>query len=149
MLSGLFLQIQRSKTPLDAQAKGLCSNHIDLSFDRQFDVDRLLFLAQSAAQLRQRNVLQLANALTGHAEFLAHFFESLGLAAIETEARENDLALAIVEDIEQAAGAKTLTILTVRLFAEERGVTSASTCRPGKTSLLLLEVSTRDSVEEW
>src|SRR5437588_13007972 len=71
--------------------------------DRQFDVDRPLFLAEGPAQLRQRNVLQLPNPLAGHTKFLADFLEGLRLAAIEPEARENDLALAIVEHVEQSA----------------------------------------------
>ena len=73
------------------------------SFDRQFDVDRALFLCERTAQFRERNVLQLANALARHAEFLADFLERLRLSAIETEAREDDLALAIVEHVEQPA----------------------------------------------
>ena len=74
-----------------------------LSFDRQFDIDRALFLAERAAQFRQRDVLQLANALAGHAEFLADFLEGLRFAAVEAEAREDDLPLAIVEHVEQTA----------------------------------------------
>ena len=74
-----------------------------LSLDRQLDVDRTLFLAQRPAQFRQRDVLQLANSLAGDAELLADFLERLRLAAVKPEALENDLLLAIIEDIEQAA----------------------------------------------
>ncbi len=38
---------------------------------------RIFFLAQGAAQLRQRNVLQLANSLARHPEILAHVFQRL------------------------------------------------------------------------
>src|SRR5207237_5047610 len=74
-----------------------------LGFDRQLDVDRALLLAERAAQFRERDVLQLANALACHAKFLPDFLEGLRFAAIETEARENDFALTIVEHVEQAA----------------------------------------------
>src|SRR6476469_1227982 len=76
-----------------------------LPFDRHFqvDVDRSLFFGQRATQLRQRNVLQLANTLARHPKFLPNFFERLGLAAIEAEARENNFAFAIVEHFEQTA----------------------------------------------
>src|SRR5207244_12025237 len=68
-------------------------------FDRQLDVDRLLFFAQRATQFRKRNVLQLSNAFAGHAEFLSDFLERLWLSAIETEALENDFLFAVVEDV--------------------------------------------------
>ena len=74
-----------------------------LRFDRQLDVDRALFLAQGPAQFRERDVLQLTNTLARDAKFLADFLERLRFAAIEPEAREDDLPLAIVEHIEQAA----------------------------------------------
>src|SRR4051794_41027014 len=74
-----------------------------LRFDRQLDVDRFFFLAQCATQLRERDILQLTNALARHAELLADFLERLRLSAVEPEALENDLLLAVVEDIEQSA----------------------------------------------
>src|ERR1700731_2170533 len=74
-----------------------------LCFDRQFDVDRLFFLAQRATQFRKRNVLQLTNAFAGHAEFLADFLECLWLSTIETKALEDDFLLAIIEHVEQTA----------------------------------------------
>src|ERR1700737_1022949 len=75
----------------------------DLSFDWQFDVDRLLFLAQRATQFRQRNVLQLTNTFACDAEFLSDFLERLWFAAVEPETLENDFLLAIVEHVEQSA----------------------------------------------
>src|SRR5213076_3212027 len=52
---------------------------VALSLDRQFDIDRALFLAQRAAELRERNVLQLPNALAGNTEFLPTSSSVLGL----------------------------------------------------------------------
>src|SRR6266513_1895970 len=75
----------------------------NLSLDRQFDIDRALFLAQSAAELRKCNVLQLPNAFACNAEFLSHFLERFGLAAVQPEALENDFLLAIVQHIKQSA----------------------------------------------
>ena len=71
-----------------------------LSFDRQFDVDRALFFAQSAAQLRERNVLQLPDAFAGDPEFLPDFLECFRFAAIQPEALEDNFFLAIVEHVE-------------------------------------------------
>src|SRR6266568_1354184 len=76
---------------------------VDLSLDRQFDIDRALFLAQSAAELRKRNILQLPNALACNTEFLSHFLERFGLATIQSKALEDDFLLAIVEHIKQTA----------------------------------------------
>src|SRR6266487_393983 len=76
---------------------------VDLSLDRQFDIDRALFLAQSAAELRKCNVLQLPNALACNAEFLSHFLERFGLTAVQSEALKNDFLLAIIQHIKQSA----------------------------------------------
>ena len=53
-----------------------------LSFHRQLDVDRTLLLAERAAQLRERDVLQLTNPFPGDAEFLAHFLKRFRFAAV-------------------------------------------------------------------
>ena len=74
-----------------------------LSLDRQFDVDRLLFLAQRPAQFRQRDILQLTNTLAGHAKLLADFLKRLRLSAVEPKPLKDDLLLAIVENVEQTA----------------------------------------------
>src|SRR5437762_11857482 len=73
------------------------SCRVALSFDRQFDIDRALFLAQRAAELRERDVLQLSNALPCHAEFLSHFLERFRFSAVQPEALENNFLLAIVQ----------------------------------------------------
>src|ERR1700730_12015260 len=86
-----------------------------LSFDRQFHVDRFFFLAQSPAQLRQRDVLQLPNTFASHAKFLPDFLERLWLSAIETEALENDFFFAIVQNIEQSADFVTQILITKEL----------------------------------
>src|ERR1700736_404341 len=96
------MKMPRPKPYREAEAGRSCPpRRIILRFDRQFDVDRLLFLAQSAAQLRKRDVLQLANALASDAKFFADFLERLRLAAVEPEALENDFFLAIVEHVER------------------------------------------------
>src|SRR4051812_29607363 len=92
---------QRDTIPLSAQTESLCSE--TLSLDRQFHVDRTLFLAERAAQFRQRDVLQLPDPLAGDAELLADFLEGLRFAAVEPKAGEDDFPLTIVEHVEQAA----------------------------------------------
>src|SRR6266581_2482472 len=75
----------------------------DLSFDRQFDVDWTLLLAQSAAEFRERNVLQLPDAFARNAELLADFFQRFGFTAVQSKALKNDFLLSIVEHIKQTA----------------------------------------------
>jgi Pyruvate kinase len=71
---------QNARTPCPRVLKrGYWSS---LSFHRQLDVDRALLFAERAAQLRQRDILQLTNPLARDAEFLAHFFERLRFAAV-------------------------------------------------------------------
>ena len=64
-----------------------------LGFDRQFNLDWTFLLAQRAAKFRQRDVLQLPNALPRHAEFLPNFLERFGFAAVQPEALEHGLAV--------------------------------------------------------
>src|SRR5437899_5805421 len=59
------------------------------------DVDRRV------PKLRHGPGLDLADALTGELERLAHLFERAGLAAVETEAQAQDLALAVGERLEE------------------------------------------------
>ena len=74
-----------------------------LGFDRQLDVDRLFFLAQSPAQLRERDILQLTNTFAGHTKFFANFLERFRLSTVESETLEDDFLLAVVEHVEQSA----------------------------------------------
>ena len=74
-----------------------------LSFDRQFDVHRALFFAESAAQLRERNVLQLPDALTSDAEFFANFFESLWFSAVQPEALEDNFTFPVIQHFKKLA----------------------------------------------
>src|SRR5438874_8719056 len=76
---------------------------VDLSLDRQFDIDRALFLAQSTAELRERDVLQLPNALACNPEFLSDLLERFGFTAVQSEALKNDFLLAVVQHIKQSA----------------------------------------------
>src|SRR2546423_15677953 len=76
-----------------------------LRLDRHFevDVDRPLFFGEGATQFGQRDVLQLPNALASYPKFFPDFLQRLRLAAVEPEARENNFAFAIVQDLQQAA----------------------------------------------
>ena len=73
------------------------------SLDRQLDIHRALFLAESATKFRKRNVLQLPDTLPSHAEFLAHFLKCLRLATIQPEALKNDLLFAVIQNVQQSA----------------------------------------------
>src|SRR6266567_7848484 len=72
---------------------------IFLSCDQDFR--RIFFLAEGAAQLRQRNVLQLANSLARHPEILAYVFQRLRLSTVETETLSDDFFLAFVEHLKK------------------------------------------------
>src|SRR5438270_11852436 len=76
----------------------MCS-FIFLGCDQKFG--RVFFLAEGTAQLRQRNVLQLANSLARHPEILAHVFQRLRLSTIETETLSDDFPLAFIEHLEK------------------------------------------------
>src|SRR6266567_5798856 len=75
------------------------SSYIFLSCDQDFR--RVFFLAEGTAQLRQRNVLQLANSLARHPEILAHIFQRLRLSTIEAETLCDDFPLAFIEHLEK------------------------------------------------
>ena len=66
-------------------------------------------VARGVAQLAHRAGLDLSNALSREVERLADFFERARLAAVETEAQGENLALALVERREQ----------TIDLFRQE------------------------------
>src|SRR5437762_9733257 len=68
-----------------------------LTFNQEPCLDWSVFLAERAAQLRQRNVLQLANTLACDAEILTDVLERLRLSAVETETLKDDFLLPIVE----------------------------------------------------
>ena len=63
---------------------------------------RIFFLAQGAAQLRQRNVLQLTNSLARYPKILADVFQRLWFSTAETETLLDDSFLALIEDIEKS-----------------------------------------------
>ena len=62
----------------------------------------MLSLAESAAQLGQRNVLQLPNTLPRDAEIFTDVFQSFRLSTVETETLRDDFLLPIIEDFEEA-----------------------------------------------
>src|SRR6266705_2934708 len=94
---------QNKKAQMFSPARFTRLSAVDLSFDRQFDVDRTLLLAQSAAEFRERNVLQLPDAFARNAELLSDFFERFGFTAVQSKALKNDFLLPIVEHIKQTA----------------------------------------------
>src|SRR5213082_693535 len=98
-MTAVLAEIGGHRPPLQLPAP------LRLRLDRHFqvDVDWSLFFGQGATQLRQRDMLQLANTFARHPKFLPDLLQRLGLAAIESEARENNFAFAIVEHFEQTA----------------------------------------------
>src|SRR6266571_8509755 len=92
---------QNKKAQTFSPARFTRLSAVDLSFDRQFNVDRTLLLAQSAAEFRERNVLQLPDAFARNAELLSDFFQRFGFTAIQAKALKNDFLLPIVEHIKQ------------------------------------------------
>src|SRR5216683_760708 len=60
----------------------------------------ILFLAEGAPQLGERNVLQLANTLARDAEIPTDVFQGLWLSTVETETLRDNFLLAFVEHIE-------------------------------------------------
>ena len=67
-----------------------------LSFDGQFHIHWALFLCERTAQLGERDILQLPNALPRDTKFFTYFLERLGLPAVQTETLEDDLLFAVV-----------------------------------------------------
>src|SRR5690606_38523436 len=61
----------------------------------------IFFFLQGSAELLESDVLQLADPLAGHAEFLADFFESFRLLPGEAKAGVDDLAFALVENLKE------------------------------------------------
>jgi hypothetical protein len=70
---------------------------LSLSLDWLPCVQRVLSLAQGAAQLCQRNVLQLANTFSRNAETFTDVFQRLWFSAVETETLRDDFLLPAVE----------------------------------------------------
>src|SRR6266513_5242756 len=79
------------------RSKRHCSS--SLSFDGQLHIHRSLFLRERTAQFGKRNILQLPNALPRDTKFFTHFLKRLRFPAVETEALEDNLLLAIVENV--------------------------------------------------
>src|SRR5439155_20313632 len=72
-----------------------------LSCDQDLCFQGILFLAERASQLRQRNVLKLTNSFPGNTEILTNILQSLWLSAVETETLRDDFLLPVVEHVEQ------------------------------------------------
>src|SRR6516164_11522586 len=65
--------------------------------------DRLLPLSERPTQFHQGDILQLPDPLSGHPEFLSNFFESFRFAAVQPVSLEDNLALAVVQDLQKLA----------------------------------------------
>jgi hypothetical protein len=68
-----------------------------------------------AAEFSQGDILKLSNAFARDAEFHANLLEGLGFVTVESKTRVDNLALAVVEDIEQVAHLVT-EILVAKLL---------------------------------
>src|SRR5437588_10371837 len=58
-------------------------------------------VARRVPELRHGPGLDLADALAGEVEVLAHLFESAGLTPVEAESQPEDLALSLVEGAQE------------------------------------------------
>ena len=63
--------------------------------------DRRLLFAEGPTQLRQGDILQLTDPLSGHSEYLADFFESFRFATVQPESLEDNLPLAVVQHLQK------------------------------------------------
>ena len=61
----------------------------------------MLTLAQRAAQFRQRDVLQLTDALAGDAEFFTDLFERPAVSAVQPKAGHDNFAFPVIENPEK------------------------------------------------
>src|ERR1700676_902849 len=64
---------------------------------------RILPLGERPTQLRQGDILQLPDPLSGHSEFLSNFFESFRFAVVQPESLEDNRALAVVQHFQKLA----------------------------------------------
>src|SRR6201997_5236521 len=55
--------------------------------------DRLLPLGERPTQLRQGDILQLPDPLSGHSEFLSNFFENFRFAVVQPESHQTSARL--------------------------------------------------------
>src|SRR5260370_25377962 len=76
---------------------------------------RLLPLGERPTQLRQGDILQLPNPLSGHSEFLANFFENFRFAAVQPESHQDNLALAVVQHFQKLAKFVAHVLVSERL----------------------------------
>src|ERR1700687_4964301 len=65
--------------------------------------DRLLLLGERSPKLRQGDILELPDPLSGHPELLADFFESFRFSVVQPESLEDNLALAVVQHLQKLA----------------------------------------------
>jgi hypothetical protein len=71
------------------------------------------FLIQCPTHFRQGDILELTDSFSRNPKLLAHFFEGLRFATIQSEPLEDYPALSVVEDLKQIAH------LVVQVFVSE------------------------------
>src|SRR6266436_5354496 len=77
--------------------------------------DRLLPLGERPTQLRQGDILQLSDSLSGHSEFLSNFFKNFRFAAVQPESHQDNLALAVVQHFQKPAKFVAHVLVSERL----------------------------------
>src|SRR3954454_2427525 len=72
-----------------------------LSRDHESCFHKVVLFGERAAELRQRNILQLPDTLARNTETYADLLQSFGLSTVETETLRNNFLFAVVENFEQ------------------------------------------------
>jgi hypothetical protein len=85
---------------LSSEGRTLASVTLNLISRAEFEESSKLVRPRRVAQLAQRFVFDLANALAGDGERLAHFFERVLVAIVQAEAHLDDLFLARGEGLQ-------------------------------------------------
>ena len=92
-------EIQRLLAPLDQREREILALRFGLDRGEPRTLEEVAGagVSRRVPQLAHGPGLDLADALTGEIEALAHLFEGAGLTSVESEAELQDLALALVE----------------------------------------------------
>ena len=68
-----------------------------------YDTIGVSSLLSALRSFRQGDILQLPDALSGHSEFIADFFESFRFVTVQSESLEDNLPLAVVQHLQKLA----------------------------------------------
>src|SRR6516162_2053378 len=88
--------------------------------NRVVPYDRLLPLGERVTELRQGDILQLPDPLSGHSKFLSNFFESFRFAAVQPVSLEDNLALAVVQLLQKLAKFVAHVLVSEQLERRQR-----------------------------